>query len=62
LARASSQDQPRFSTDVKVVSILATVRDKDDRFVKDPNPDDFVLLEDGVPQKIRYFSRESGAQ
>lgn len=59
LAKAWAQDQPTFSSDVKVVSILATVRDKDGRFVKDLNTDDFVLLEDGVRQKIRYFSRES---
>jgi VWFA-related protein len=56
----ASPDQPTFSAGVNVVSILATVRDKDGRFVKDLNTDDFVLLEDGVPQKIRYFSRESG--
>ena len=56
----ASLDQPTFSAGVNVVSILATVRDKDGRFVKDFNTDDFVLLEDGVPQKIRYFSRESG--
>jgi VWFA-related protein len=63
LAKAWGQDQstldPTFSANVKVVSILATVRDKDGRLVKDLDADDFVLQEDGVPQKIRYFSRES---
>jgi VWFA-related protein len=49
-----------FSTNVKVVSLLATVQDKDGRVVKDLNREDFVLLEDGKPQTIRYFSRESG--
>jgi VWFA-related protein len=48
-----------FSTDVNVVTLLATVRDSDGHIAKDLTRDDFVLLEDGVPQTIRYFSRES---
>jgi VWFA-related protein len=48
-----------FSAGVKVVSLLATVHDKDGRVVKDLNKEDFVLQEDGKPQTIRYFSRES---
>jgi len=59
IARGWSQDQPTFSADVNVVSILATVRDKGGRIVKDLNMEDFVLFEDGAPQKIRYFSRET---
>jgi VWFA-related protein len=49
-----------FSTDVNVVTLLANVRDKDGGFVKDLTQDDFVLKQDGKPQTIRYFSRESG--
>lgn len=56
LARA--QDAT-FSADVKVVSLLATVHDRDGRVVKDLNKDDFLLLEDGRAQTIRYFARES---
>jgi len=52
--------EPRFSTDVSVVTLLATVRDRDGRIVKDLDRDDFVLKEDGVVQTIRHFSRESG--
>lgn len=48
-----------FTTDVNVVTLFATVRDSDGRVVKDLARDDFVLLEDGRPQTIRYFSRES---
>jgi VWFA-related protein len=48
-----------FSTDVKVVSILATVRDKDGHIVNNLNKEDFDLAEDGRPQQIRYFSRET---
>jgi len=51
--------QASFSTDVKVVSLLATVHDRDGRVVKNLGKQDFVLLEDGQPQTIRYFERES---
>jgi VWFA-related protein len=60
VTRAWAQEAPTFSTDVKVVSVLATVHDRDGRVVKDLTQDDFTLLEDGAPQKIRYFSRETG--
>lgn len=49
----------RFSTDVKVVSILATVRDKQGQIVSNLGKDDFDLTEDGRAQTIRYFSRET---
>jgi len=39
--------------------LLATVRNRDGSIVNDLNPDDFILEEDGRPQTIRYFSRES---
>jgi VWFA-related protein len=48
-----------FSTDVNLVELLATVRDKTGRFVKDLTKDDFLLQEDGRPQTILHFSQES---
>jgi VWFA-related protein len=51
--------QPTFSADVKVVNVFATVRDKKGQIVKDLNKEDFTLLEDGRPQTIRYFARQS---
>jgi len=48
-----------FSADVKVVNLLATVRDRDGKVVKDLTRDDFVIMDDGRPQAIRYFSQES---
>lgn len=55
---ACAQD-PKFSSDVDVVTLLATVRDRDGAIVKNLTKDDFHLEEDGRPQTIRYFSRES---
>jgi len=54
-----AQDVPTMSVNVNVVSVLATVRDRQGRLVTNLTTDDFVLREDDVPQKIRYFSRES---
>jgi VWFA-related protein len=52
-------DEPNFSADVKVVSVLASVWTKKNEIVRDLTKEDFLLFEDGRPQTIRYFSRES---
>ena len=54
-----AQEQPRISVEVKVVNVLATVRDKHGKIVSNLAKDDFVLQEDGHPQTITYFSREN---
>jgi len=56
---ARSQDQPTFTTEVKVVNVLATVRNKTGTLVGDLEKDDFSLSDDGRPQTIRYFQHES---
>ncbi len=48
-----------FSSDVKVVSLLLTVRDKQGKIVNTLGKDDFAVTEDGRPQTIKYFSRET---
>jgi VWFA-related protein len=48
-----------FSSDVKVVNLIATVRDRDGAIVKNLTKDDFRLEEDGKRQTIRYFSHET---
>jgi VWFA-related protein len=58
-ASAWTQEVPTFSARVNVVTLLATVRDHDSRIINHLTADDFVLTEDGIPQKIRYFARES---
>jgi VWFA-related protein len=54
-----AQDVPSLSVNVNVVSILATVHHRDGRIIKSLTAEDFILQEDGVPQKIRYFAHES---
>ena len=53
------QDTPTFSVNVKVVNVLATVRDKKSRIINDLSQNDFTLEEDGRPQAIKYFTRET---
>ena len=54
-----AQEDPTFSTDVRVVNVLATVRDRQGRIIRDLAQADFSVAENGRPQAIRYFSRES---
>jgi VWFA-related protein len=53
------QDAPTFSTGVKVVNLLATVRTKKGQIVHDLSQEDFSVTENGRAQNIRYFARES---
>ena len=50
---------PKYSADVKVVNVFATVRDKSGKIIKDLSKDDFSLDEEGRPQTIKFFERES---
>jgi len=55
----AQDEQPTFKAEVKVVNVLATVRNKRGAFIRDLGKDDFSVLENGRPQTIRYFSRET---
>lgn len=59
VTQTGSPQSPTFSTDVKVVNVFATVRDKDGKIIHDLTKDDFVLEEDGRPQTIRYFVQQA---
>lgn len=50
---------PPIRVDVDVVSLLCSVRDKKGGLIANLSKDDFTLLEDGKPQEIKYFSRET---
>jgi VWFA-related protein len=59
VAKPAPAQDPVFTSDVKVVSILATVRNKQGALIRDLSKDDFTVLENGRPQTIKYFSRDS---
>ena len=48
-----------ISVNVDVVSILASVRDKKNALIGNLEKNDFTVLEDGKPQTIKYFTRET---
>lgn len=56
---AAQPSVPKYSAEVKVVSLLATVRDKHGQFINNLSKEDFALEEDGRPQTIKYFVRET---
>jgi VWFA-related protein len=60
-APASSQDQEKLKVtlQVKTVSVLASVRDKKGKIVGNLTQGDFAIDEDGRPQTINYFAKES---
>ncbi|MGB6973395.1 MAG: VWA domain-containing protein [Terracidiphilus sp.] len=49
-----------LKVDVKLVNVLVNVTDSDGAIVGGLTKDDFVLSEDGRPQKIAVFERQSG--
>jgi VWFA-related protein len=63
-APASSQDQqiPQAQKPLKVstelVNVFATVRDKNHFIMTDIKQDEFHIFEDGVEQKVAFFSKE----
>ena len=58
---APKQEEPdiTFRSDVKLVNVFVTVTDQTGAPVGNLLKDDFTLLEDGHPEKIALFSRES---
>lgn len=50
---------PTYSSNVKVVNVFATVRDKQGHIVRNLSKDDFTIEEDSRPQTIRYFAQQS---
>ncbi len=48
-----------IKVDVDVVNILASVRDKKGTLMPHLEKQDFTVLEDGKPQTIKYFTRET---
>jgi len=50
---------PSISVDVSLVNVLASVHDKHGGLIGNLNKDDFTVLEDGKPQTIKYFTRET---
>lgn len=66
--RAQEQEQspsrpqgqgPVIKSEVSLVNVFATVRDKNKRVLTDLKQDDFKIYEDGHEEKVAFFSKES---
>src|SRR5712671_5262466 len=53
------QEMPVFRNTADLVNILCAVRDKKGHLINTLEKADFQILEDGKPQEIKYFNRES---
>jgi|SRR6185312_9594851 len=56
---AQEGSEPTFKVDVKLVNVYVTVTDQQGAPIGNLTKSDFTLSEDGVPQKISVFSKES---
>ncbi|HET9217723.1 MAG TPA: VWA domain-containing protein [Terriglobia bacterium] len=54
----AAQEPTTLRVDVRLVNVVATVTDTRGKFVPDLKPEDFTVLEDGVPQKITHFTQD----
>jgi VWFA-related protein len=59
LSQQAGKPGPPIAVESKLVSMLATVRDKKGHLVNNLTKDDFVVDQDGHPQTITYFAQES---
>jgi VWFA-related protein len=58
LPQDSQQQTPVIRTQVSLVNLFVTVRDKSKRIVTDLKQEDFKIQEDNQPQQIAFFSKE----
>jgi hypothetical protein len=62
LSQSNQQQEPQGQGPLRVqttiVNVFATARDKRHAIVTDLTKDDFKILEDGVEQKVAFFSKE----
>jgi VWFA-related protein len=56
---ATQQQVPTIRSTVSLVHLVATATDRRHNFVTDLEKGDFKVLEDGVPQEIKLFGRET---
>jgi VWFA-related protein len=59
LSQQAAQQGPPITSEVKMVKMLVTVRDKKGGLINNLTKDDFTVQQDGHPQTITYFAKES---
>ncbi len=59
-AQDREKETPVIRASVDVVNVLCTVRDRQQNYVIDLKQENFEIIEDGVRQKVQFFSNETG--
>jgi Ca-activated chloride channel homolog len=59
VAFSSAQDDAVFRSDVQLVRILATVKDQSGALVGSLEKEDFEVRDNGIPQRISFFERQT---
>jgi len=57
-SQSQGQAPPVIKSEVTLVNLFSTVRDKNKRVITDLKQDDFKIFEDGHEEKISFFSKE----
>jgi Ca-activated chloride channel homolog len=58
-AAGATPPSPTFRSDVRLVPLLATVKDENGQLIADLTQDDFVLYDNGVKQRITVFEKRT---
>ena len=56
----SKEETPVIRASVDVVNVLCTVRERRGNYLTDLKMEDFEISEDGVRQRVQFFSNETG--
>ena len=59
LLSAPAQEQPAFRADVNLVNVTAVVRSQSGALLSGLSKEDFEILEDNVPQEVKFFARRT---
>jgi len=57
--KPQQKEPPKIISTTGLVHLVATVTDRHRNFITDLQQRDFKVMEDGVPQEIRFFGRET---
>jgi len=57
--KTEEEPAPTVRVTTEVVNVYAVVADKQKHLIPDLKKEDFIIEENGTPQQIRYFSRET---
>ena len=57
--RLPAQAVPTIQVETHLIDTALSVHDADGRIVTGLTEDDFTVVEDGVPQKIRFFAHDN---